>query len=54
MMFEKKSEPLISHRAFLGRVARCGFSSALLVVVSLGIGMTGYRGFERLSSTCRR
>ena len=48
-MFEHKSEPLLSHREFLGRVARSVLSGALLVAVSLLAGMAGYHGFERLA-----
>ncbi len=48
-MFEHKSEPLLSHRDFLGRVARSVFAGALLVAVSLLTGMAGYHALERLT-----
>ena len=47
-MFEHKSEPLLSHRDFLGRVARSVLAGALLVAVSLLAGMAGYHAFEQL------
>ena len=48
-MFERKSEPLLSQRDFLGRVARSLLAGALLVAVSLLAGMVGYHALERLS-----
>ncbi len=47
-MFEHKSEPLLSHRDFLGRVARSVLAGALLVALSLLAGMVGYHAFEQL------
>jgi sterol desaturase/sphingolipid hydroxylase (fatty acid hydroxylase superfamily) len=48
-VFEHKSEPLLSHRDFLGRVARSVLAGALLVAVSLLAGMAGYHALERLA-----
>jgi hypothetical protein len=45
-VFEHKSEPLLSHRDFLGRVARSVLAGALLVAVSLFAGMAGYHALE--------
>jgi len=47
-VFEHKSEPLLSHRDFLGRVARSVLAGALLVALSLLAGMVGYHTFEQL------
>lgn len=51
MVFEHKSQPLLSHRAFLGRLARSVAVGAVLIAVSLFAGMLGYHGFENLSWT---
>jgi len=48
-VFEHRSEPLLPHRVFLGRLARSAFTGLGVVAVSLGIGMTGYHEFEHLS-----
>lgn len=48
-MFEHKSEPLLSHRAFVGRVALSALAGASLVAVSLLAGMVGYHALEHLS-----
>src|SRR5262245_58229187 len=47
-MFERKSAPLISRRAFARRLARSGLVAAALLVVSLGIGAAGYHAFAGL------
>jgi hypothetical protein len=47
-VFEHKSKPLLSHRDFLGRVARSVLAGALLVALSLFAGMAGYHAFEQL------
>ena len=41
-MFEHRSHPLISRRAFLERLTRSGAIALLLLVAALGIGMFGY------------
>jgi hypothetical protein len=49
MMFERRSQPLLAHRAFL---LRLGASMALglgVIAVSLFIGMLGYHVLERLT-----
>ncbi len=48
-MFEHHTEPLLSYRAFLLRLARHGGIALALVAGSLGIGMLGYHFFEGLS-----
>jgi hypothetical protein len=48
-VFEHRSEPLLSLRAFLARVARSALVGALVTAGSLGIGMVGYHGLEQLS-----
>jgi hypothetical protein len=47
-MFERKSEPLLPMRLFLGRLARSAGAGLAIVAVSLLIGMIGYRFFVRL------
>src|ERR1700757_1903576 len=49
VMFEHKSEPMLSLTAFLGRVARSVLVGALVGAGSLGVGMAGYHGLEHLS-----
>ena len=48
-MFEHRTQPLLSSREFLGRVARSTLVGAGIVFVSLAAGMIGYHGLERLS-----
>ena len=48
-MLEHRTAPLLPRRAFLKRLARASAIGLLLVVISLGIGMLGYHGFENLS-----
>ncbi|HMK56919.1 MAG TPA: hypothetical protein VK448_09825 [Dissulfurispiraceae bacterium] len=48
-MFEHKSEPLLSGRAFAARLAGSAAIGASLVLISLAIGMAGYHAFEGLS-----
>jgi len=48
-MFEHKSEPLLSRRAFLGRLARSAAVGLSLVLISLAIGMFGYHAIEGLT-----
>ena len=48
-MFEQRKKPLLPRRAFYARVARSVALALAIVMVSLGIGMAGYRGFEGLS-----
>ena len=48
--FERRTEPIVSTARFLGRVARNLGVAALLVGMSLLIGMAGYRGFEGMST----
>jgi hypothetical protein len=48
-MYEHHKEPLLSRRQFLRRVARHGGVSALIILLSLGIGAAGYHFFGGLS-----
>lgn len=48
-MFERPHEPLLPKWEFRKRQGRYAAAAALLGAVSLGIGMVGYRVFERLS-----
>lgn len=48
-MFEPRRKPLLPRPAFYARVARSLALALAIVAVSLGIGMAGYHGFERLS-----
>src|SRR3954466_5626669 len=47
-MYEHRTQPLLSPRAFAGRLAQSAGVAAALALVSLLIGMTGYHVFERL------
>lgn len=47
--FEHNSQPLLPYPAFARRMARSGVAAGLLVIGSLGLGMTGYHVFEHLS-----
>src|ERR1039457_6546292 len=47
-MFEPRRKPLLPRRAFYARVARSLALAFAIVLVSLGIGMTGYHVFENL------
>jgi len=48
-MFEHRSKPLLPRRAFYRRVARSVCLGLLVIVLALGIGMTGYHTFEQMS-----
>ncbi len=48
-MFEHRSQPLLSRRAFFTRLARSAASGMALIGVSLLIGMLGYHALEKLS-----
>ncbi len=47
-MFERRHEPLLPRTAFLVRMARHGGIALALTLVSLSIGVAGYRWFENL------
>jgi hypothetical protein len=47
-MYEHHKQPLLPQRQFLRRVARHGGVSALIIMVSLGIGAAGYHVFAGL------
>ena len=48
MIFEKKSEPLAGKREFLRRMTLYWFISTVMIGLSLGIGVLGYRYFAGL------
>ena len=48
-MFEPKSKPVISQKAFVNRVARWTGVTLFLIAISLYIGMAGYHYLEGLS-----
>jgi Ion channel len=48
-MFEHRTKPLLPRRAFYGRMARSAGVALIVIVAALGIGMLGYRCFERMS-----
>ncbi len=47
-MYERHNQPLIPRNAFLKRLGGHILVAFLLLVVSLGIGILGYHGFEKL------
>jgi hypothetical protein len=47
-MFEQRKKPLLPRRAFYARMARSVALAGAITAVSLGIGMAGYHGFEKL------
>ena len=48
-MFEPRKKPLLPRAAFYVRMVRSLALAFAIVLVSLGIGMAGYHGFENLS-----
>ncbi len=47
--FEHRAQPVLPKRQFLLRLTRSGLVALVLLLVSLIVGMIGYRIFERLS-----
>jgi hypothetical protein len=47
-MYEQRSQPLLSRRAFLGRLATSSAVGLAIVAVSLLIGMAGFHLLEKL------
>jgi hypothetical protein len=47
-MFEHRSQPLLSRRAFLSRLARSAGLGMAVTTVSLFVGMVGYHALEGL------
>jgi hypothetical protein len=47
-MYEHRKSPLLPRPAFYARLARNALLALAIVTVSLGIGMAGYHGLERL------
>ena len=48
MLYEHRKTPPITHRAFIGRLARHAAAAFGLMLLSLVIGMAGYEHFENL------
>lgn len=49
MDLEHRHQPVVPRRVFLRRVGRYAISALLLVGISWGIGILGYRTFEHMS-----
>ncbi len=47
-MFEHRKQPLVPRRVFYRRLARSIGLAAMILVLSLGLGMAGYHHFEGL------
>ena len=47
-MFEHRTKPLLPRKEYYRRIVRNAGLGALVIAVSLGIGMTGYHVFEKL------
>lgn len=48
-MYEKHTEPLLPRKKFFLRLFYHLLAGIVVLIISLGIGMVGYHGFERLS-----
>ncbi len=48
-MYEKRNQPLLPRAAYFRRLARHGGVALIIVLISLGIGILGYRYLENLS-----
>jgi len=48
-MYERRTKPLLPRKQFAKRMAKTILMAVALILVSLGIGMAGYHGFEKLS-----
>jgi hypothetical protein len=48
-MFEHRTEPLVSRHVFYGRLARSFGLGALIIILSLLLGMAGYHFLEHLT-----
>lgn len=46
LVFEHRSSPLLPQPQFVHRLARSGLFAAVIIVVSLLVGMAGYHWFE--------
>jgi hypothetical protein len=49
MIYESRRQRLASPAVFRARLMRSGTLGLVLVLISLGVGMAGYAGFESLS-----
>ena len=47
-MFEHHTKPLLPRMVYYRRIVRNAGLGAIVIALSLGIGMTGYHGFEKL------
>jgi len=48
-MYEHRTKPLLPRRQFYARLARSLWLGSLVIIGSLGLGMLGYRLFEKMS-----
>ena len=48
-MYERHNQPVLPRKAFLRRVIIHTSVASLILLVSLGIGLLGYHGFEKFS-----
>jgi|SRR5215469_14095860 len=48
-MFEHRTQPLVTRRAFLKRLARSAVVASVILVAALFMGMMGYRSLEKMS-----
>jgi len=48
-MFEHHTKPLLPRQVFYRRLAHNAGLGAVVITASLGIGMAGYRSFEKMS-----
>ena len=47
-MYEHRTKPLLPRKVFYQRLARHAAMGVAVIVISLGIGMVGYHGLEKL------
>jgi hypothetical protein len=47
-MYEHRTKPLLPRKVFYQRLARHAALGVAVIVISLGIGMVGYHGLEKL------
>jgi hypothetical protein len=50
-VYERRHEPLVSRRVFLGRLAQHAVWAAVVVLAALGLGMVGYHWLEGMAWT---
>jgi hypothetical protein len=47
-MYEHRTKPLLPRKVYYQRLARHAAMGIVIIIVSLGIGMLGYHGLEKL------